>query len=134
MSKCKNCGKEVSKKAIYCSDKCRMQYKRTTRTEQPEQNPNKVQPEQANPNRIIDLSLLPFGVVRPTFPFDPEVAEQQEQQDADYKEDRWKHSPQYAELIWNLLNLSLTELKDKGFWIPNWRESIGEYCQREARP
>ena len=40
MNKCLLCSKDISDKAKYCSDKCRMAF---TRTVQPEQ----IQPEQA---------------------------------------------------------------------------------------
>lgn len=41
MNKCLQCGKDISDKAKFCSDKCRMAYSR--RTKEPEQmTPNKV--------------------------------------------------------------------------------------------
>lgn len=46
MNKCKQCGQAVSDKATYCSDKCRMAYNRSNRTDEPEQ----IQPEQLSPN------------------------------------------------------------------------------------
>ena len=47
------CGKELSGKQRFCSDKCRMMFNRTTRTgktEQPEQNTQPEQVEQTKPN------------------------------------------------------------------------------------
>ena len=45
--KCMNCDIEVSDKAKYCSDKCRMQFRRKSNN-QPEQS----EPEQAYPNNF----------------------------------------------------------------------------------
>lgn len=47
MNECLNCKKEISGKAKYCSDKCRMAYQRRTKQgEQPEQKDPDFQPEQ----------------------------------------------------------------------------------------
>lgn len=51
MNRCKNCGKEVSNKATYCGDKCRMAFKRKSDT-QPEQKGEQEQPEHSNPNKL----------------------------------------------------------------------------------
>ena len=56
MNKCLLCSKDISDKAKYCSDKCRMAFTRTVQPEQiqPEHEqmtPNK-QPEQINPNKL----------------------------------------------------------------------------------
>lgn len=47
MNKCKFCNKEISQKATFCSDKCRMAFKRS----QPEQN-KEIQPEQIQPEQV----------------------------------------------------------------------------------
>lgn len=58
---CNNCGKPIPK-GKWCSDKCRMAFKRTQLGEQPEQitNPNtnkgeQILPEQPNPNKPEQL-------------------------------------------------------------------------------
>ena len=48
MNKCLQCNKDIGIKATYCSDKCRMQYKRATRTDEPEQ--TQPEHEQTTPN------------------------------------------------------------------------------------
>ena len=49
MNKCLQCAKEISDKAKYCSDKCRMAYTRTNKIEQPEQ--TQPEHEQMTPNK-----------------------------------------------------------------------------------
>ena len=51
--KCLNCGKTISDKAKYCSDKCRMAFTRANT------NPNKL-PEQSNPNKSNPNRSVPL--------------------------------------------------------------------------
>lgn len=46
--KCKQCNVEISNRAKFCSDKCRMQFKRS----QPEQKANKLNPN-TEPEQIV---------------------------------------------------------------------------------
>ena len=66
--KCKNCGNEIvsagNRIKVFCSDKCRMQYKRSNRTIQSEQiqSEQPIQSEQSNPNsskRTAGYKLIP---------------------------------------------------------------------------
>jgi hypothetical protein len=54
MNKClNNCGTEISSRAKFCSDKCRMSYKRSEPEHEQSANPNTNKPEQptrTNPN------------------------------------------------------------------------------------
>jgi len=110
--KCLNCNKELNNpKAKFCSDKCRMSYKRRTITRtEPEQNkPEQIEkPEQNNPNRITRTKPLKNYTA-------------QELYDAikSYPRDTWVDSPEKKQLDYNLDNKSLKELQDEGYWIPN---------------
>jgi len=58
MNICLNCGKEVSGKAKYCNEACRMSYKRNP-NKQPEHNPNKVEHFDSQPEQPEQISAQP---------------------------------------------------------------------------
>ena len=109
MNRCKNrkCGKIVTGKKVYCSDACRMAYKR-----QPEQvelsNPNiepeQSQPEQAKPNTIETLSRVDLNMAIRAYP-----------------NDTWIDSPEHKELMSRLRSRSIEDLEADGYWIPAWK-------------
>ena len=102
-------------RAKYCSDKCRMSFKRQVDPNKPEQiDPNKSpeQPEQSNPNKqpeqIKKLS-----------------AEELYNKIGHYPNDTWKDSQEYRELKRRLNTMTIKDLRDSGHWMPNWRLSKG---------
>ena len=112
------CSNDLTGKQIrYCSDKCRKQATRTTRTEQVGQ----MQVGQPNPDKVgqvispVDNTLtiteaqidtLPVGVVRPG------------RSDAPYF-----NTPSYRETVAKLVNWTATKLKVNNVFTPNWKQS-----------
>lgn len=133
MADCMNCGKPLTgRQRRHCSDKCRMALKRTNKTLQdgagatksnkPEQihtpKPNKTEPELTDEM----LASLPAPVVQPTAqPGSGQVPRVS-----------WQDSPAYAKVIYNLLTLTLEELRARCQFIPVWRYGRGEEAMFKA--
>ena len=76
------------------------------KSEQPKS--EQIKSEQANPNKPEqDLSKY--------------SAQELYSAIALYPEDTWKESPEYKQLMKNLKNKSLEQLRDEGYLIPNWK-------------
>lgn len=129
MSMCLGCNKElVGLQRSYCSDRCRMQVKRTA-------NPNKseqVQSEQPKANTVDqpDISQLPPGV---SIPISTRTSQTQAMPYTQLQDrmracdhDTWLASPEYAEVIYRLLNHTIDQLKADDQFIPAWRRQMGE--------
>ncbi len=106
MKQCKNCSKEFeSKRATsqFCSAKCRVYF-----------------------NRKGD-SVTNNSVTKDSVTYINKWGKDVRQMDAQtlyayigrYEEDTWVGSPEYEELGRRLNTLSLEELKEQGYWIPN---------------
>lgn len=72
-----------------------------------------------------DISLLPYGVSKPTGQRNAETEAMTSQQLCTCmrysKGIEWLHSPEYAEVIHRLLTLSIEELDEQGQFVPGWR-------------
>ncbi len=106
---CKQCGIELNNpRALYCGDKCRMQYKRR----RPEQiDPNRSQPEHEqikSPEQVDN----PLGGV---------LYDDLYRAVCCYPGVTWKQSPEYAEIMYRLHNLTVEELESEGQFVPCWK-------------
>ena len=118
MDKCIQCEQEIKQTSnrtrIYCSDKCRMAFKRSGKPI-----PNTETVAKANnaelPKAGNELKEKHFDLV--------EVCTEQELENAPLMCETKRES---AESIYRLENNKLSELKKKGIWLPNWRRVQGE--------
>jgi hypothetical protein len=107
--KCEICGNEfeaVRDTARFCSDKCKKQAYRGSNSELEEE------PRVEEGIKKKDLSKL--------------SAEDLYNGISTYKEDKWIDSPEHEELMRRLKELSIEELEEQGFKIPNWKRMEGK--------
>ncbi len=130
---CKNsCGKDLTgRQLLYCSDKCRMQHKRTAESEL-----DAPQPEQIIPNKPEQTKVEQKS---DSVEFEPKVAGVEVRSGIEYisvsrltakqlyfginsyPQDTWKDSIEYKELMRRLHSMSIAELKSGGYDIPCWK-------------
>ena len=112
--KCSNpeCDNEVVGKAKTCSTKCRVALHRASVT----QSDDVTVEEPSVTLTQAMLDGLPTGVVR-------SIA--QPGDDGRLPRRGWQSTRTYAQVIHNLLTLTLDELKEIGQWIPVWRYARG---------
>ena len=147
MNKCEVCGNECAGKT--CSGKCRAKLSRRTvkahdlgaqarRTHQSARATKEPdfdgRPTVEQVSQLADspcllseelLDQLPPGVPVPTSQPDADTADltgkQLHSKVGSYNGVEWKHSPEYAELIYRLLTWTMEELKNNGQTIPQWK-------------
>ena len=106
MNKCLNCGVEIESKGTkpkkYCSDACRMVYKRTEQmSKRTSEHPARIM--------YLDIEVKDLTAAQITAAIDS------------YPQDTWKDSLEYEELMHRLRTMSIKELVDKGHSIPAWK-------------
>ncbi|MHC4322701.1 MAG: hypothetical protein ACYSUX_00345 [Planctomycetota bacterium] len=128
MDKCKHCGNILTGRKIYCSPKCKQAAYRNNR------NTPTVTKE---PVTVTDVTVTPTVTSKVT-PV-PECGnvlvrqltrKQLKSAIDNYPEDTWKDSPEYAELIRRLREMSIDELKAEGYWLPMWK--LHGYCGKHV--
>ncbi len=139
MSECiMQCGTELSgRQQLFCSDKCRKKYKRNA--DKVSDLPGQAELMAGVPSGLQtateaeclgridqpDLSLLPDSVTHPTGRRTEETNEipipQLARRVSHYRDTDWIGSPEYAEVIYCLLNSTVEQLKAEHQFIPAWR-------------
>ena len=92
--------------AKYCSPKCRVAANRNIK----DSVTDKSVTDTVTDNKPIEMSN--------GFPKNPQELYSLI---ARYKEDTWKDSPEYKELMRRLKNYPLETLKEQGYYIPGWK-------------
>ena len=132
MNKCVICGKEC--KGVTCSAKCR---KTKSRRDTKCDISGCDTPSVTKCDIVLDerdsgdwpqiLNRLPIGVVRPTGYLNDHLTQVMPYTELarrinSYSGIKWVGSPEYAEVIFRLLNLTVEQLKSVGQFIPVWKE------------
>ena len=119
---CLNCNKELDNpRAKFCSDKCRMAYKR--RTKQPEQQPEQIDPNKPKRPEQITRTKRPEQI-KPEQKLKNYTAQDLYLSIDTYPADTWKDSPEFKELMRRLKTLSVKKLEEQSFSIPAWKRGV----------
>ena len=114
MGECRNkCGNEAVGRSMYCGATCKVAYNRNR--------PEAESVTDVTVSGVTDKSVtltqamiddLPACVVKPTA---------QPGNDGSLPTTGWRHTKTYAQTIYDLLTMSIAELKEQGQWIPTWK-------------
>lgn len=137
--KCKQCNNNVTGKKQFCNDACRMAFKRKANNPNTQPEQIRPQPEQkSKPNKQTEqktgnltpqlMAGLAGGVAVPTNQPNAATATMTARQINNkvsiYPGIEWKHSPEYAELIYRLLTWSKQKLREQGHAVPAWKDTL----------
>ena len=127
--KCLNCGKEFTSKrtdAKFCSDKCRKAYSRKADKIISDIKADKTSKVSAINKIISDKKEIKADKIisdKQKFSVPPEIRKLSKEElyarIDHYPADTWKDSLEFKELKRRLNSMSLKDLKEQGYWIPN---------------